>query len=202
MLPALTISVKKWRCCLPCCWTCLTKGDSCPGMQRTSPAAITEQARLWGPFLTRNPHCTPPRGVLLIPAYKSHWRQDCSPALLCFHQKEEKKSRFMGPEGGAKNVCVCACVSVYYIQTGTHTQTHTYVYTHIHTAWLQHLVVGTTLGRGRSIPWPSSSWITTEGLLVLWGSFFTKQITGGKKKPWMVQAFGELGLFRDEQLKG
>lgn len=150
-------------------------------MQRTSPAAVAEWARLWGPFLSKNSHCTPPKGVLLIPGYKSHWRQDYSPALLYFHQ-EEKNSRFMGPEGGAKNVCVCACVSVYYIQIHTHIQTHSCVYTYIHTEWLQNLVVGTTLRRGRFIPWPPRSWITTEGLLVLWGSFFTKQIIGGEKK--------------------
>lgn len=107
----------------------------------------------------------------------------------------------MGPEGGAKKVCVCACVSVYYIQIHTHTQTHTYVYTHIHTEGLVHLVVGTTLGRGRSIPCPPSSWITTEGLLVLWGSFFHK--TGGEKpsangsgfwRPWLVQRRAAKGL--------
>lgn len=128
VLPALTISVKKWRCCLPSCWTCLTKGDSYPGMQRASPAAITEGARLLGPFLSRNPHWAPPKGVLLIPGYKSHWRQNCSLALLCFHQEEKKKSRFMGPEGGAKNVCVCVCLCIIYKYA--HIYRHTFMYIH------------------------------------------------------------------------
>lgn len=176
MLPVLTISVKKRRCCLLCCWTCLTKGDSCPGMQRTSPAAVTEGARLWGPFLSRNPHCTPPRGVLLIPGYAG------GRIVLLLSSASIKNKKTIKIHGARRGSKKCVCVSVYYVQICTYIQTHTYVYTHIHIAWLQHLVVGTTLGRGRSIPWPCSSWFTTEGLLVFWGSFFTKKITGGKNK--------------------
>lgn len=127
MLPVLTISVKKRRCCLLCCWTCLTKGDSCPGMQRTSPAAITQGARLWGPFLSRNPHCTPPRGVLLIPGYAGG---RIVLLLSSASIKNKKKIKIHGARRGSKKMCVCVCVL--YTNMHIYTNTHLCIYTHTH----------------------------------------------------------------------
>lgn len=154
--PALTISVKKWRCCLPAAEPTWLKGIRVQGSRGHLRAAVKERVRLWGLFLSSNPHCSPPRGLLQVPGYKSCWRQDRSPAFLCFPQ-EEKKFKIRGARRGSKKMCVCASVCLYtymHIQISIHIQTHMYTHrhTHTHTKWLQCLVVGTTLGRGRPVP--------------------------------------------------
>lgn len=168
-------------------------------MQRTSPAAITEGARLWGPFLTSNPHCAPPKGVLLIPGYKSHRRQDCSPLLP---SRRKKKSRFMGPEGGAKNVCVCVCVCVLCTSTHTYIDAHLCIHTRTH---------GTTpaLG-GWDHTWEREVYPLTprfmdhyRGFVSVAGVFFDKTDNWMKKtpmngsgfwRPWLVQKRAAKGL--------
>lgn len=133
--PALTISVKKWRCCLPAAEPTWLKGIRVQGSRGHLRAAVKERVRLWGLFLSSNPHCSPPRGLLQVPGYKSCWRQDSSPAFLCFPQ-EEKKFKIRGARRGSKKMCVCACVCVFiyvYAYTNIHTYTDTHVYTQTHT---------------------------------------------------------------------
>lgn len=161
--PALTISVKKWRCCLPAAEPTWLKGIRVQGSRGHLRAAVKERVRLWGLFLSSNPHCSPPRGLLQVPGYKSCWRQDRSPAFLCFPQ-EEKKFKIRGARRGSKKMCVCACVCVFiyvYAYTNIHTYTDTHVYTQTHT----HTHKMTPVLSGWDHPWERETYPLFHGSL-------------------------------------